>query len=494
MAQFCPHCVAPDVRTRASDPDTGMFGRMFPHLPGLGLDVRIDLALGAAGGRMDASAVDPSVPASSRPDVSDNPRIPAGWAFFGQILAHDVTHDRSPLRGREEVRGLRNHRTPRLDLEAVYGTGPVGQPYLYERNDGDKLLLGLNDLGDADDLPRNSEGIALVGDARDDTYLFISQLHLALLKLHNLLVDQVRAAGTAPSNVFAEAQRLTRWHYQWIILHEYLPLTVGDALVDELVHEGTRVYQPDGRPYVPVEFSAAAFRFGHAQIRSLYDVNDGVGGVPIFPDLVGQRPVAAALRPDWRRFFDVPAEPAPQASKRLDVSYPAALMHLPLQLTGELELAEHAALAYRDLQRGAAMELPSGEDVARAMGETPLDRDALGLPAGVCSRGTPLTYYVLREAEVETDGRHLGRVGGRLVAEVIIGLLRADPTSILGSSPGWRPALSSMRRTDGTEFTMADLLAATGALDPRGERTTSTGSSRHEHGEPSPSRLPSVER
>jgi hypothetical protein len=87
----------------------------------------------------------------------------------------------------------------------------VGQPYLYQREDGDKFVLGRNDLGEPDDLPRNAEGLASVGDPRDDPYLFISQLHLALLKLHNLLVDEVRAAGTPSTDVFAEAQQLTRW-------------------------------------------------------------------------------------------------------------------------------------------------------------------------------------------------------------------------------------------------------------------------------------------
>jgi hypothetical protein len=122
----------------------------------------------------------------------------------------------------------------------------------------------------------------------------------------------------------------------------------------------------------------------------LYDVNDSVRGVPIFPDLVGQRPVPARMRPDWSLYFQVNGN-APQASKRVDTAYAGALQNLPPQLTGELEQPEHAALAYRDLKRGSALELPSGESVARAMGEKPLDRDALGLPAGMCPHGTPLS-------------------------------------------------------------------------------------------------------
>src|SRR5262245_58568995 len=233
MTQFCSHCVTPGVRARAGDSDEGMFGRMFPNLPPLVLDPEVDLVIGTAGGPMDAS----STGASER-GASDNPRIPAGWTFFGQILAHDVTHDRAPLQEREDVRGLRNFRSPRLDLEVVYGAGPVGQPYLFQRDDGDKLLVGRNDRGEPDDLPRNADGMAIVGDPRDDTYVFISQLHLALLKLHNVLVDRVRGAGTPSLKVFDEAQRLTRWHYQWLIVHEYLPLTVGEDLVQAVLEDG----------------------------------------------------------------------------------------------------------------------------------------------------------------------------------------------------------------------------------------------------------------
>ena len=449
MANFCSHCVTPDLRAEAGEHDTGMFGRLFPDLPPLSLDPEYDLALARPGGPMDGSTL------RSDAHESDNPRVPAGWTFFGQILAHDVTHTRTPLREHPAQDALRNYRTPRFDLEVVYGSGPVGQPFLYQRADPDKLLLGCNDLGLPDDLPRNSEGLAIVGDARNDTYLFISQLHLALLKLHNLLVDEVRKAGTPRDDVFNLAQQLTRWHYQWIILNEYLPLTVGEALTQELLHGEPRVYRPNGRLFVPVEFSAAAFRFGHSQVCSLYQVNDDVRGVPIFPDLVGQRPVPASLRPDWRRFFQIPDAAPPQPSKCVDVHYAGALIHLPLQLTGELDQPDEAALSYRDLQRGNVMNLPSGEDVARAMGDVPLDRAALGLPPGMCTRGTPLCYYILREAEVETGGTRLGRVGGRLVAEVIVGLLRADPTSYLRVDPHWKP-----RHALG----MADLLALTGSL------------------------------
>jgi Animal haem peroxidase len=454
MGHFCSHCVTPVVRAEAGEDDVGMFGRLFPDLPPLALDPQRDLTLGRPGGPMDASATE-----QPGADAEDNPRIAAGWTFFGQILAHDVTHDRNPLREKEPVERIRNYRSPRLDLEVVYGSGPVGQPYLYSQKDSDKLLIGRNDRGEPNDLPRNPEGLAIIGDPRNDTYIFISQLQVMLLKLHNLLVDIARAAGVPREDVFALAQQLARWHYQWIIIHEYLPMTVGEDLLQEVLLNEPRIYHPRERLFVPVEFSGAAFRFGHSQVRSRYDVNDGVRGVPIFPDMVGQRPVTAALRPDWRRFFHVDGQD-PQATKRVDIAYAGALVRLPRQLTGELEHPEHASLAYRDLMRGSALELPSGEDVARALGERPLSRADLGLPRGVCPSGTPLCYYVLREAEVETGGKHLGKIGGRLVAEVVVGLLRSDPTAYLNVQPDWKPTLGPNKDS----FTMADLLRVTGSV------------------------------
>ena len=177
----------------------------------------------------------------------------------------------------------------------------------------------------------------------------------------------------------------------------------------------------------------------------------------LFPDLVGQRPLLAAQVPDWRRFFAFPTGPAPQASKRIDAVYTRGLMNLPLQLTGELAQPEHAALAYRDLQRGAALGLPAGEAVAEALGLTPLSREELALPDNLCRDGTPLAYYIQREAMVQQQGEYLGAVGGRVLAEVLLGLLLADPTAYLYAEPEWHPTLVTAEGT----FRLADWLMAT---------------------------------
>ncbi len=456
MPNYCPHCVTPTARAQANSAEGGMFGRLFPQLAAAPFDQGHDLALAVAGGPMDIGQRDD--------DAFDNPRIPAGWAFFGQILAHDMTRDRAPLQPNQVLDGLRNYRRPRLDLECVYGDGPLGQPYLYDNADGDKLLVAPNDQGEPNDIPRTHQGIAVIGDQRNDTYLFIAHLHVALLKLHNRLVDTARADGVSPGQVFETAQRLTRWHYQWVVVNEYLPLHAGEEDVAQVLNNGPQLLTAERPPFVPVEFAAAVFRFGHAQVRTYYDVNEAIGRIALFPDLVGQRPLLAAQVPDWRRFFTFPGEPAPQASKRIDALYTHGLMHLPPQLTGALAQPEHAALAYRDIQRGASLGLPSGEAVAETLGVTPLSREELALPDDLCRAGTPLAYYIQREAMVQRQGEYLGAVGGRVLAEVLLSLLLADPTAYLDSEPAWQPTLPA---ADGT-FRLADLLTAAGVAGERG--------------------------
>lgn len=142
-----------------------MFGRLFSDIPPLQVPLEAALALGAENGPMDISAEAPGIA------CEDNPRIPAGWAFFGQFIAHDITNDRQPLQSHEEVG--RNFRAPRLDLECVYGAGVTGQPYLYDKNDFDMFLFGSDEQGAPNDLPRNAQGLALIGDARNDTYFLI---------------------------------------------------------------------------------------------------------------------------------------------------------------------------------------------------------------------------------------------------------------------------------------------------------------------------------
>lgn len=407
-------------------PGPGNYARMFPELPSFASDEQFLRALGRAGGECDRGDIDDS------PDsLADTA---AGWPIFGQFVAHDTTADRSVLRSHANTADLRNARSPRLNLECLYGDEPAGHPFLYQRDDPAKFLLG----ADGVDLQRNAEGIAVIGDPRNDTYVLISQLHLAMLKAHNAFVDELRLAGVSNSRLFEEAARQLRWHYQWIVLKEFLPELVGETLVDRVLREGPRWFRPEQGAFIPLEFAGAAYRYGHSQIRHRYRLNSQTDPLPIFPDLLGFRAVPRERAVDWTLFFDTPGATPAQRAKKIDGKLVRSLIELPVAITGECEIDEYHSLAVRDLQRGHGVGLPSGEAVARHIGVEPLTADQIGIASRSGSGETPLWYYILREADVWTGGHRLGPVGGLIVTEVLVGLIDADPTSFR-HHPEWQP-------------------------------------------------------
>jgi hypothetical protein len=393
---------------------------------------------------------------SDDPEEREEQDLPAaGWPVFAQFLAHDLTADRSPLGVAVEVADLRNARHARLDLECVYGLGPADQPYLVQREAPSRMLVGGDVTGP--DLPRNQEGTALVGDPRNDVHTLIAQLHVRLLQVHNAIEDRLRQDGVAAAERFARTQRELRWHYQWVVLHDYLPVSVGPALADAVRAGDRRVFVPTGPVVLPVEFADAAFRYGHSQIRSRYRLQVGGDARPLFPDLVGFRPVGDR-RVDLALLFDLPTDRAgtkAQRAKRIDGRLAESLIHLPVDITGELEAQQHQSLAVRDLERGLSTGLPSGEAVARHLGQEPLTPDEVGVTELGWEGETPLWYYVLKEAQVRADGRRLGPVGGRMVAEVLCAVIEQDPTSYMTLDPRWSPTLPH----DGV-FTLGHLLDA----------------------------------
>jgi hypothetical protein len=430
-------CLAPSRSTG----QVANYGRMFPDQQALPVEYEALTAAGKPGGVCAPAAAGDSA------DGSRDAAGAAGWPFFAQLIAHDITADRSALGPHAETAALRNARSPRLDLEVLYGDGPVGNPYLYDRDDPDLFLIE----GDGWDVPRNSQGVALIGDPRDDVHLFVNQLHVTLLHAHNATVAFLRDRGTPVADVFAWARQTLTWHYQWIVVHDFLPRLVGSRIAGEVTATGGRHYAPSaGQVYLPLEFADAAFRYGHSQIREAYRLQADGTAVPLFPDLIGFRPVSADRRLDLAQVFDLPGRPPAQRAKRIDGRLPDSLIRLPQQVTGDVTDDAYRSLAVRDLLRGMATGLPSGESVAAALGVPALTGADLG-PGW--ESGTPLWLYVLREAERLGAGDRLGPVGGTIVAEVIIGLLRADDMSYLSQDPGWQPTLPH----EG-EFSLADLL------------------------------------
>jgi hypothetical protein len=432
------HCLAPE---RVDAPlGGGRYGLLFEDLPALEVDDDALHALGRPGGPCDLGDA-----------VAEDSHVAAVWPFFGQFLAHDITADRSPLAHRAAVDQLRNARAPRVNLEGMYGQGPVGAPFLYSKDDPAKLLLSPT----GSDVPRNQEGIALIGDPRNDVQLFTSQMLVAFIALHNRLVDRLREDGMSELSLFEEARRAATWHYQHVIVREFLPGLIGADLVDALLADGPSLYRVnEDDPSIPFEFADAAYRYGHAQIRDRYMINDGFGPCPIFPDLMGFGAVPPEHAIDWTLQIDVAGFPPAQRAKRIDARLPAALIALPTEVSGAAPGDDYASLANRDLQRGSAVGLASGEAVARRLDVTPVTADQLGLDASGWTAETPLWLYILKEAEVLHDGDRLGPVGGRIVGEVLIGIIDADPESFRSVDPDWSPTLPAR----GGAFGLADVL------------------------------------
>ncbi|MBK5283068.1 MAG: hypothetical protein JJE16_13405 [Nitrospiraceae bacterium] len=494
----------PGLRDRPHTPENS-FTRMFPELPLFAKptdDVRQQAQkMGEKGGVCDAldNLTDPiksiTEPLLFSPNNPDNPNMTAGVTFFGQFLDHDITLDpRSPLLAQSDPKRTTNFRTSAFDLDSVYGDGPTASPELYDVSSGE-IKLRVESLPGAEavsrngaprfDLPRDPNNTAFLGDSRNDEHVILAQFHLAFLRFHNAVIDHLRKdhalANQPAEQIFEMAQRQVLWHYQWIILHEFLPLTIGQEIVDSLLRKGPRFYEVDKRnPLIPIEFSVAAYRFGHSQIRPSYRVNFGpAAGSEFFafvfddtqdpndPDPTDLRGGKRAPRrfADWQTFFNF-GDGNSRPNKRIDGKLSSVVMLLPGSRGPAPGLPADGvqSLASRNLMRHVNFGIPSGQAIAKRMGVralTPAQLDELK-PFDM-EKSTPLWFYILKEAELMENGLRLGPVGGRIVGEVFIGLLKADESSYLAAQPRWTPVLPSA--TPG-EFRITDLLTFAGVVPP----------------------------
>lgn len=445
----------------------GTFGRLFNGQPFASQSPHVRAALmemGRAGGILDAG---------SGPNP-DNPTHTAGTTFMGQFMDHDMTFDASSTLGHvTQPHQTPNVRIPTFDLDSVYGRGPVGDPQLYLP--GDRFRFKVESGGRFEDLPRGVDSVAVIADPRNDENMMISGLHAAFLLFHNNALDFVRSGdpSLAPAAAFQEARRLTTWHYQWMVLHEFLPLFVGQPMVDAILMGGRQFYLPPmGEAFIPVEFQAAAYRMGHSMVRPGYRANStgNPGDTPfaagIFdPAAVGPDPNAlnGGFRAPrrfigWRGFFDF-GDGLVQRNKKIDTKLSSPLFNLPLPTIPGTD--GPTSLAQRNLLRHMTWKLPSGQNIAQEMGVTPLGAPSFLelVPLGQGFQGsTPLWYYILKEAELLADGLTLGPVGGRIVGEVIIGILQTDPASFVNVQPGWLPTLGNPTAA----FRMRDFLTFAG--------------------------------
>lgn len=459
----------------------------------LPFDVGTQALLGQLGNMMGDAGREPN-PESHNPADPGVSSIPAGFTYFGQFVDHDITFDiSSTLDAATDANTINNMRSPALDLDSVYGRGPAMDPFRYEFPSAGpptaiKFLLGENtDTGPGGpssdgtpagmatqttfDVPRmRGSNTAVIGDPRNDENLLIGQFHHAMLRFHNAVVDLLLAVEFA-GDIFAEAKRIVTHHYQWAVVNDFLKRTCGAAAVSDAM---TSVVAPVGSVFrMPAEFAVAAYRFGHSMIRDTYWVNfnfpeASLGQVFEF-SRVPQLPVFSNWVVDFNAFFDTGITvPVNNKARRIDSFLANGLESLP-GFIGMMRV-----LATRNLRRGLALGLPSGQGMATAFGIAPMtaaqltsglavdEIAVLNASGGLLLNKTPLWYYVLREAAVLAGGDRLGPVGGRIVAETFVRMLKRDASSYL-NAPGFTPILPSATAGD---FTVADLLIFAGVTKP----------------------------
>jgi hypothetical protein len=496
----------------------GRFGRMFRSLPAAtygATDGDSRLALMALGEAMTSEFDAPK-------DGFDGEEsgIPALYTYFGQFIDHDITFDpMTTLIQHNDPDAVTDFRTPALDLDNLYGRGPGDQPYMYDSN-GTKFLLGAKLDNGAQDLQRNNAdpARALIGDPRNDENSIVSQFQALMLRLHNRVVDD------NPTLDFPSVQKIVRWHYQWVVIHDFLPRIISSEVLDSLKTCGKydqtklKFYHWKSEPFMPVEFSVAAYRLGHSMIRPGYRMNDDDATLlPIFPipgtvpgappagiatGLTGFQAMAKNRGIDWGRFIDIgnaraygedPDNISPptadmkkrlQFAYRIDTSVVTPLSVLPAAVASD----KPPSLAQRNLLRGFELGLPTGQSVAKAMGVTPLKDDEIIIGKAVDSPGDgdvrgpisklpqlstfkgkcPLWTYILAEAAAkkvtvsvpvmpptEISTPQLGEVGGRIVAEVFLGMLFGDNDAFLSADPEWTPTIGTAK----SQFALRDIVA-----------------------------------
>ncbi len=426
----------------------GNFCKLFPDLPPWGKDCHItdpceaERVAGVLGG---VNGIMHDV-GNASPDSS----IPAAYTFFAQFVDHDITLDtRSQLHGgplgNEAIEHLPNLRSASLDLDCVYGLGPESQPFMYDQRQPGRMLVGntVQDVYNPHDVPRNSEGRALIGDPRNDENIFISQMQLLFLRFHNR-----RIIGRS----FEEAQQDCRYHYQWIVLYDFLKRVCQPDVYDFAVpkieanakkSDGAKKDYPFcmikdhcGRICMPVEFSGAAYRFGHTMVRSQYPANGDYPVIELFDErfgTLGFGQVPPPLTVDWRFLLDVEKCHPYVKSKAVDHLLADELIRLPDPVVGRNTSANDRSLAFRNLLRGYVLGLASGQRIAKALKDKgyPIHPNQNlkfeDIPGWTClgedladkiAKHTPLFFYLMREGGVVGNGAHLGPVASAILMEV----------------------------------------------------------------------------
>jgi hypothetical protein len=383
----------------------------------------------------------------------------AAYTYFGQFIMHDLTYDDTAFRAAAEKNpeDTINHRTPRLDLDSVYGDGPFS-PRHHHLYKGVSFRLGdIKNRNNAQfDLPLVND-LPILADERNCENAIMRQIHVMFMKLHNLAVRNLDDGIIGDKELFETARNLVRWQFQWLVREDFLAKVCDPDVYEAVVRKDERlIHWPQGSFSIPVEFSQAAARFGHSMVKENYTLTDNGPSISLDALFIGKDRKGALLPEhavEWAHFMRIKT-----SAQDIDTRLANQLSNVPDQsidpfVTSPMPHEPHM-LALRTLCRGAATKLPTGQQVRVAL----QPNATLAVPendpawqrlkdawAELNKLGfdneTPLWYYILLEAEIIGSHVRLGVVGSRLVAEVIVASLLHDQQSFLFQAGGaWKPS------------------------------------------------------
>ena len=323
-------------------------------------------------------------------------KIPAGYTYLGQFIDHDIALDSTggtPPWGTITPSSISNKRTPFLDLETIYGhecacddRQPTREQLLKE-NSKTLLKLGntinngiVEEIFHDKDLPRiPGSPMALIVDSRNDNNLAVAQTQVAFMRFHNAVVKYLNADDS--TETFAAARNIVIQHYQWIILKDYLPRVLKKSVLSDVLASGNRFYFPKAdAPFMPLEFSVAAFRFGHSMIRDRYNWNLLFNDDP-FTDaqpatlceltkftgngrLGGREQLVSDWLINWNWFYDISTNEQHQKfniASRIDTKIAHGLRSVMDPCNVPNTFSRETSLPALDLYRARALGLPSGQ-------------------------------------------------------------------------------------------------------------------------------------
>jgi hypothetical protein len=394
---------------------------------------------------------------------SENTDIPTAYTYLGQFIDHDITSEAttrqiaetkfesnffSPIPANDLRHKLKNARSGSLDLDSLYGGNAAVVNGLFKIGPVSQVGTIPPNKSIQNDLPRkpDTQKTAEIGDPRNDENLIIAQLHLAFLKFHNAIIKK--------KNVdFETAKSIVRQHYQWIVIHDFLMRICDTNVVNDILQNGNKWFKPtDDDFFMPVEFSAAAYRFGHSMVRSKYNFNLNFDGekqatlqhlfqfTGLSGDLAGLPTLPQNWIIEWDFFLPFQTRRNDNARK-IDTRLTFELQNLPQGPTPIFQF-----LAKLNLLRGYLLSLPTGQAAANLVlgSSKALTSDQIlanankeekkALLNANLHEKTPLWYYILAEASIQNGGQKLGLLGSTIVAETLIGLIRKSEDSILSES------------------------------------------------------------